>query len=187
MCPAGYVQTPDDELPSPLLAMKSRNLQFVWAKCTFGAKAALACTCRELRQKSQAWQWGRVPGQQEDAFQWWLSHRRLAHWNEFVVRTSVSMPSQGDFEAAQEVQAVWEPGQGKVMSGSLPGVAHLLLQLLELGFGEVSWADAGLCTDAALSSLLPEPHHLTVMTGCACRGDDGQLIEVAPAPGRHWL
>ena len=61
--PTGQMQTPDAKPPSPLLAMDPNALQLVWASCTFGAKAALACTCRELQQKSQAWQWGTVPSQ----------------------------------------------------------------------------------------------------------------------------
>ena len=78
------MQTPDDEPTSPLLAMDPHALQLVWAKGTFSAKAALACTCRELQQKSQTWQWGTVPSQQwrKSALHWWLGHKKLAYWDE---------------------------------------------------------------------------------------------------------
>ena len=111
--------------------MDPDDLELVWASCTFGAKAALACTCRELQQKSQGWHWNRVPSQrwQQDGLRWWLSHRKLSSWNEYVVQTNGSMDRDGDYEAAEKVQAAWEPGHGKVMSGSLPGVkANLPLQ-----------------------------------------------------------
>ena len=116
--------------------MDPESLQLVWTKCTFGAKVALSCTCRKLQQESQGWRWGRVPLQrwQRDGLHWWLSHRELSHWNEYVVQTNGSMDRDGDDEAAEEVQAAWEPGQEKIMSGSLPGVKlDLPLQRIELG------------------------------------------------------
>ena len=121
--------------------MDPNALQLVWAKCTFGAKAALACTCRELQQKSQAWQWGTVASQhwRKVALHWWLRHRRLAYWDEqFVVQTPVTSQRQGDREAAEKMQAAWEPGYGNY-SGSAPGVkpaaCHLPLLWPELGSG----------------------------------------------------
>lgn len=108
------MQTPDDEQPSLLLALDPNALQLVWAKCTFGAKAALACTCRELRQQSQAWHWGTVPIQRRrEVAIWWLSHKGLAWWrDQFVVQPPLSMEMLGDYEAAGKVQAAWEPGKG---------------------------------------------------------------------------
>ena len=144
LAPAGYVQIPADEPASPLLAMDANALQLVWESCSFGAKAALACTCRELQQRSQAWQWGTLPSQRwrQVALHWWLSHRKLAYWDEqFVVQTPVSMKRQGDYEAAEKVQAAWEPGKGKSYScNGFPGVkpagCHLPVQSTELGFGQ---------------------------------------------------
>ena len=114
--------------------MDPNTLQLVWDSCSFGAKAALACTCRELQQRSQAWQWGTLPSQRwrKSALRWWLSHRKLAYWDEqFVVQTHVSMQRQGDDEAAEKVQAAWEPGTGDSFC-SAPGVkpagCHLPLQ-----------------------------------------------------------
>ena len=92
-----------------------------------------------LQQSSQTWYWGRVPCSrwQEVGFQWWLKHRQLSRWNEFVVQTNGSMGRDGDYEAAEKVQASWEPAQEKVMSGPLPGVkpggCHLPLLWIELG------------------------------------------------------
>ena len=132
--PAGHMQTPDTK-PSPLLALDPNALQLVWASCTFGGKAALACTCRELQQKSQAWQWGTVPSQQwrQVAFQWWLRHIKLAYLGEgFVVQTPVSAKRQGDYGAARKVQAAWEPGEGRSyrrtgLSGGKPPNCYLPL------------------------------------------------------------
>ena len=133
--PPDHMQTHDDKPPSPLLAMDPNALQLVWASCTFGGKAALACTCRELQQKSQAWQWGTVPSQQwrNLAFQWLLNHSKQAYWGEgFVVQPPVSMERQGDPEAARKVQAAWEPGEGRIhkrrcLSGVEPAGCHLPL------------------------------------------------------------
>ena len=128
------MQTPAGKTASPLLAMDPNALQLVWASCTFGAKAALACTCRELQQKSQGWHWGTVPSQQwrQVAFRWWLGHRKLAYWDDqYVVQTPVSMQRQGDYEAAEKVQAAWQPGNGdKLRSapGMKPAACHLTLQ-----------------------------------------------------------
>lgn len=129
------MQTPDDKPPSPLLALDPNALQLVWDSCTFGAKATLACTCRELQQKSQAWQWGTVPSHQwrKVAFHWWRGHRGLAYWgDQFVVRTPLSMERQGDYEAAEKVQAAWEPVHEWKPFRSAPGVkpagCHLPLQ-----------------------------------------------------------
>ena len=121
---AGHMQTNDDKPTSLLLAMDPNTLQLVWDSCSFSAKAALACTCRKLQQKSQAWQSGSLPSHrwQEVGFHWWLKHRKLSHWNEFVVQTNGSMGRVGDYEAAKEVQASWEPAQEQVMTGPLPGV-----------------------------------------------------------------
>ena len=118
------MQTPAGKTASPLLAMDPEALQLVWTKCTFRTKLALACTCRELQQESQGWDWGRVPSHrwQQQGLDWWLSHRKLACWNEYVVQTNGSMDRDGDYEAAEGVQAAWEPGQGKLMSSSLLGV-----------------------------------------------------------------
>lgn len=108
--------------------MDAEALQLVWANCTFGAKAALACTSRRLQQKSQGWSWGRVPSQrwQQAGFQWWLSHKKLSCWNEYVVQTNGSMDRDGDYEAAEKVQAAWEPGLGKLTSCSPAGVKPAL-------------------------------------------------------------
>ena len=171
---AGHMQKPDEKPPTPLLAMDPNALQLVWASCTFGAKAALACTCRELRQKSQAWHWGILPSQQwrQVALHWWLGHKKLAHWDEqFVVQTPVSMQRQGDYEAAAKVQAAWEPGKGKWyrckgMPGVKPAGCHLPLQCTELGLGEALSADAGLCAGVRSGSLLLKPCLCAVMCDC---------------------